>query len=116
HFRPAPCLGHSLPPCSLLAHVRSLLLAYAGRRYPPSLESLPVHRTLLQSSLHHRFLPHYAHRRRRNTSLSLSWLSARLLPLLSRRLAQGTPLSTRYRPALGQLSRAWLCLENHPWQ
>src|SRR6202049_3613037 len=109
-------MGLPLPPSPPRANVCPQFLA-CPRWFPcPSLESAKLSRALHQSSLLPGFPAHRAHSRFRDPLLPPPRLSARVLSLLPRRAAQRTPLSTRDLPSLGQLSRPWLRLENHPRQ
>src|SRR6266436_4022150 len=111
-LRAAATLGLPFSPSSLRAHVRSQFLA-RSRRLPRSpVELTKLSRAVRQSALLPGFPAYRAHRRVRDPLLPSPRLPARLLPLLPRRPSQGSPLPTRDRPSLGQLSRTRLRLEN----
>src|SRR5260370_1263731 len=69
-----------------------------------------------ESRLRWRLVSHHAHCGVRDALFPAARLSAGVLSFVSRRSAQGTSLSARHRPALGQLPGSWLCLENHSRQ
>src|SRR5580692_7879806 len=79
------------------------------------MESAKLREAFPESRLRQRPPPHRPHRRLRHSSLSTPRLPTRLLHVLPRRPSQRSSLPTGHRPALGQLSRPRLFLENHSW-
>src|ERR1700682_5614673 len=78
------------------------------------MESAELSQALSKSCLRRSSPPDSAHRRLGDGAFSYARLSAGLFSFVPRWPAQGTPLSTGDRAAVGELSGARLCLEDHP--
>src|ERR1700687_1341362 len=111
---PTAALGGSLFAAALRAHVRAQFLDGPRRISRPSVERPKLPEVDDEPPLCGSPSPYDAHRGVRHVMFSAARLPARVLLVLPCRLAQGTPLPTGDRSALGELPGARLCVENHP--
>src|SRR5947209_7686544 len=96
-------MDRPLSAAPLLINVRAQLLARPRWLHHSSVELAELSQARFESAVCRSAFAHDAHRGVGNDAFRPAWLSARVLPVLSRRRAQRTVLSTRNRAALGQL-------------